>query len=71
MGQNMQALIDPGAQISAISESMVKILGLGFLLLEMLLHLEGSASLEVPYLGYTEPSLDVPKLSKFDFQHAE
>ena len=53
-GQNMPALIDSGAQISAILESMVKILGLEFLQLEMLSHLEGSAGLEVPYLGYTE-----------------
>ena len=33
----MQALIDSGAQISAILESMIKILGLEFLQLEMLL----------------------------------
>ena len=53
-GNNMQALIDSGAQISAISESMVQILGLEFLQLGTLLHLEGLVGLEVPYLGYTE-----------------
>ena len=45
---------------------MVKILGLEFLQLEILLHLEGSAGLEVPYLGYTELGLDIPGISKFD-----
>ena len=53
-GNNMQALIDSGVQISAISESMIKILGFEFLQLGTLLHLAGLAGLEVPYLGYTQ-----------------
>ena len=60
----MQALIDSRAQILAISKSMVIILGLEFLQLEMLLHLEGSTGLEVPYLGYTELRLDIPEINK-------
>ena len=28
--------------------------------------MEGSAGLEVPYLGYTELRLDIPEISKFD-----
>ena len=50
----MKALIDSGAQISAISKSMAKTLGLPIRKLETLLDVEGSAGSDVPYLGYTE-----------------
>ena len=65
-GQSMKALIDSGAQISAISESMVKTLGLPSWQLHTLLHLEGAAGLDVPYLGYTELRLDMPEVKRFD-----
>ena len=64
-GQSMKALIDSGAQISAISESMVKTLGLPFWQLHTLLHLEGAGGLDVPYLGYTELRLDIPEVKRF------
>ena len=62
----MKALIDSGAQILAISESMVKTLGLPFGQLCTLLHLEGAAGLHIPYLGYTELRLDIPEIKRFD-----
>ena len=62
----MKALIDSGAQISAISESMVKTLGLPFWQLHTLLHLEGAAGVDVPYLEYTELRLDIPEVKRFD-----
>ena len=62
----MKALIDLGAQISAISKSMAKTLGLPIWKLETLLDIEGSAGLEVPYLGYTELRLDIPEIAKFN-----
>ena len=62
----MKALIDSRAQISAISKSMAKTLGLPIRKLETLLDIEGSAGLEVPYLGYTELRLDIPEIAKFD-----
>ena len=65
-GQRMKALIDSGAQISAISESMVKTLGLPFWQLHTLLHLEGASGVYVPYLGYTEVRLDIPEVKKFN-----
>ena len=62
----MKALIDSVAQISAISKSMAKTLGLPIRKLETLLDIEGSAGSDVPYLGYTELRLDIPEIAKFD-----
>ena len=47
----MKALIDSGAQISAISSSMQKSLRVPLKRLEVLLEIEGSAGVDVPYLG--------------------
>ena len=63
----MKALINSGAQISAISKSMVKTLGLPIRKLEALLDIEGSAGSDVPYLGYTELRLGIPEIVKFDY----
>ena len=65
-GVGMKALIDSGAQISAISKSMAKTLGLPIRKLEALLDIEGSAGSDVSYLGYTELRLDIPEIAKFD-----
>ena len=62
----MKALINSGAQISAISKNMAKTLGLPIRKLEALLDIEGSAGSDVPYLGYTELRLDIPEIVKFD-----
>ena len=65
-GIKVKALIDSGAQISAISRSMAQTLGLPIQKLEALLDIEGSAGTDVPYLGYTELRLDIPEIAKFD-----
>ena len=62
----MKALINSGAQISSISKSMAKTLGLPIRKLEALLDIEGSAGSDLPYLGYTELRLDIPGIAKFD-----
>ena len=62
----MKALIDSGAQISTISKSMAKTLGLPIQKLDALLDIEGSAGSDVPYSGYTELRLDIPEIVKFD-----
>ena len=65
-GVKVKALIDSGAQISAISKSMAQTLGLPIRKLETLLDIEGSAGTDVPYLGYTKLRLDIPEITKFD-----
>ena len=65
-GVGMKALINFGAQISAISKSMAKTLGLPIQKLDALLDIEGSAGSVMQYLEYTELRLDIPEIAKFD-----
>ena len=53
-GQKFDALIDLGAQISQLTESLVKALDLKIQNLKEILPLEGAAGIKVPYLGYIE-----------------
>ena len=55
-GQNFTALIDSGAQISQLTESLVKALGLKMKHLKELLPLDGAGGIDVPYLGYVDAS---------------
>ena len=61
----MKALIDSGAQIPAISSSMQTSLRVPLKRLEVLLEIEGSAGVDVPYLGYTEVNLQILEIKNF------
>ena len=61
----MKALLDSGAQILAISRSMQKSLGVPLKKLEVLLEIEGSAGVDVLYLGHTEVNLQIPEIENF------
>ena len=64
--QNFTALIDSGAQISQLTESFVKALGLKMKHLKELLPLDGAGGIDVPYLGYVEAHLAFPEIQNFD-----
>ena len=64
--QNFTALIDSGAQISQLTESLVKALGLKMKHLKELLPLDGAGGIDVPYLGYVEARLAFPEIQNFD-----
>ena len=49
--QNFTALIDSGAQISQLTESLVEALGLKIKHFKELLPLDGAGGIDVPYLG--------------------
>ena len=53
-GQLFNSLIDSGAQISQLTESLVKTLDLEIPNLKEILPLEGAAGIKVPDLGYVE-----------------
>ena len=53
-GQKIDSLIDSGAQISQLTESLVKALDLKIQNLKEILPLEGATGIKVPYLGYVE-----------------
>ena len=64
--QNFTALIDSGAQISQLTNSLVTALGLELKNLKELLPLEGAGGIDVPYLGYIEARLMIPEIKNFD-----
>ena len=59
-GNKLTALIDSGAQISAITNSMAKKMKLKIQKLKKLLRIEGTGGGKVPYKGYVEVLLEVP-----------
>ena len=59
-GNNLTALIDSGAQISAITNRMAKKMKLKVQKLKKLLRIEGTGRGKVPYRGYVEVLLEVP-----------
>ena len=65
-GQEARTLLDSGSQLSAISLKWVKKLKLKPQQLQSILQIEGSEGLEVPYLGYVEAHLKIPKINAFD-----
>ena len=62
-GQEFDSLIDSDAQISQLTESLVKALDLKIRNLKEILPLEGAAGVKVPYLGYVEARLEIPGLT--------
>ena len=58
------ALIDSGAQISAMAEKFAKRLKLKVHKLQQLLNIEGTGGGNVPYKGYVEVLLEVPEVPK-------
>ena len=63
-GQEARVLLDSGSQMSAISLAWVK--KLKPQQLQSILKIEGSGGLDVPYLGYVETHLKIPKIKAFD-----
>ena len=59
-GQEFKALIDSGAQLSTISESLVTALKLPVHKLNTLIEAEVSGGGTVPYVGYVEARLKIP-----------
>ena len=64
--QKFTALIDSGAQISQLTDSLVKALGLKIKTLKEIIPLDGPGGIDVPYLGYVEARLSFPEIKGFD-----
>ena len=65
-GQKFDSSIDSGAQISQLTESLVKALDLKIWNLKEKLPLEGAAGIKVPYLGCVEARLEIPGVDAFN-----
>ena len=64
-GQNFKALVDSGSMVSQITHSLAKALKLPIKQLQTLIPMEGSGRITVPYLGYVEATLNIPKVKAF------
>ena len=58
-------LVDSGAQISAISMEFVKRHDLPIFQLQQLLNFEGFGEVDIPYIVYTELTLNIPEIEGF------
>ena len=65
-GQKFESLIDSGAQILQLNESLVKALDLKIRNLKEMLPLEGAAGIKVAYLRYVEARLGIPDVDAFN-----
>ena len=65
-GQKFPALIDSGAQLSMMSESLVQALMLPIHKLNTLIEAEVSRGGTVPYVGYVEARLKIPGIHAMD-----
>ena len=61
----VKGLVDSGAQISAISMGFVKRHGLPIYQLQQLLDFEGFGGVDIPYIGYTKLTLNIPEIEGF------
>ena len=64
--EQVTALVDSGAQISAVSMVFVEHHGLPIWQLQQLLDFEGFGGVEVPYIGYTQLQLKIPGIKDYD-----
>ena len=64
--EQVTALVDFGAQISAVSMAFVKHHGLPIWQLQQLLDFEGFRGLDIPYIGYTQLQLKIPGIKDYD-----
>ena len=61
----LTALIDSGASVTTITEGCCQDLGLQIKPLDDLLHVEGTSGHTVPYKGYVEANLQIPRVDKY------
>ena len=62
----VKGLVDSGAQVSSISDTFAKKLGLQIKKLDALLELEPTGGGVVPYDGYVEVRMQIPNVKAFD-----
>ena len=64
--EQVTALVDSGAQISAVSMALAKHHGLPICQLQQLLDFEGFGGVDIPYIGYTQAQLQIPGIQDYD-----
>ena len=64
--EQVTALVDSGAQISAVSMVFAKCHNLPIWQLQQLLDFEGFRDVDIPYIGYTQIQLQIPGVKDYD-----
>ena len=64
--EQVTALVDSGAQISAVSTAFAKCHNLPIWQLQQLLDFEGFGGVDIPYIGYTQIQLQIPGVKDYD-----
>ena len=64
-GEEYPGLLDSGAQMSTITISQAKKMGLKIQNLENMLDIEGGGGIAIPYIGYVEVQLQIPEIKNY------
>ena len=62
----LKALVNSGSQISTVTETLAKVMGLKIKSLKNILEIEETGGIQVKYKGYVEADLGIPQLKDFD-----
>ena len=65
-GKKLQALVDTGAQVSTMTLTTMKKLGLKFVDIDAGLNLQGTGGFEIPYKGCTIANLRIPGIKRYN-----
>ena len=65
-GVKYPGLLDSGTQMSTITISQAKKMGLKIQSLESLLDIEGGGGIAIPYIGYVEVNLQIPEIKNYN-----
>ena len=65
-GVKYPGLLDSGAQMSTITISQAKKMGLKIQNLESLLDIEGGGGIAILYIGYVEVNLQIPEIRNYN-----
>ena len=65
-GTELKALVDPGSQISTVTEKLAKLMGWKIKSLKNILDIEGIGGVRVKYKGYVEATLGIPQVDDFE-----
>ena len=67
LSQNrLKALVDSASQISTMTETLAKLMGLKVKSLKNILEIEGTGGIQVKYKGYVEAVLGIPQIRDFE-----
>ena len=62
----LKVLVDSGSQISTLTETLAKLMGLKIKSLKNILEIEGTGGIQVKYKGYVEANLSIPQVKDFE-----